>query len=409
MQTYTTPGGVTVPPNVNAVQQLKVRADAAPNHPALAYRDGPGFVDVSTAELWQTVQDIAAGLVALGVEKGDRVALYCATRIEFTYFDYAIWAAGAATSTIYETSSEDQVRWIMSDSEAVLLIAETEDMASIGRSATEGIDTCREILTIDGGAVDHLKSMGTDESRAEVKRRVAAIAHDDLATLVYTSGTTGNPKGCVLTHHNFVWESMALDGGLAALLAPGNRTLMFLPLAHIFARAVQSAAVGAGCTIGYSTGIPNLMEELPMFKPTWVFSVPRVFEKVYNGAKGRADGDGKGSHLRPCCGDRDRLQPGHPARQGRHGHQGHACRVRSPRLLQAPCCFRRRILGSDLRRCTPRCPTRPLLPRRRDHDLRGIRPDGDDGRCNREHPRCDQDRHGRPPGCWVIDPDRQRR
>jgi len=295
MQSYTTPGGAKVAPNVNAVTQLMLRADAAPDHNALGYRDGVGFSYVSTSDVVANVREIAAGLDARGVEKGDRVALYCGTRIEFTYFDYAIWAAGAATTTIYETSSPDQVSWIIRDSGSVLAVAESLSMAETVNSVSDELPDCRGVLAIDGGAVDALKAMATDESRAEVDRRIADISHDDLATLVYTSGTTGRPKGCVLTHGNFAWEVEQLKVAAHTFLNEDNSTLMFLPLAHIFARAVQAASVASGVTLGYSSGIPNLMEELPMYKPTWLFSVPRVFEKIYNGAKARADADGKGS------------------------------------------------------------------------------------------------------------------
>ena len=295
MQTYTTPGGPTVPPNVNAVQQLMVRADAAPDHPALAYRDGDQFTSVSTREFWETVRELAAGLVAAGIKKGDRVALHCGTRIEFTYFDYAIWAAGAGTTTIYETSSAEQVKWILSDSGAVALVSENAATMASFEEVEADVQGVVSVFVIDNGAVDALKKLATDESRKEVDRRIAGIAHDDLATLVYTSGTTGMPKGCVLTHHNFVSEVASLEQAVPEIVTSANRTLMFLPLAHIFARAVQSASVSSGVQIFYSSGIPNLLEELPMAKPTWVFSVPRVFEKIYNGAKAKADADGKGS------------------------------------------------------------------------------------------------------------------
>ncbi|MEN8040098.1 MAG: long-chain fatty acid--CoA ligase [Actinomycetota bacterium] len=276
------------------VQKLLDLAQESPDFPALAHRVGDAFVDVSTAEFWDTVRDLAAGLVASGVEKGDRVSLHSGTRIEFTYFDYAIWAAGAATTTIYETSSAEQVQWILNDSGSVALITENQDTLGAYQAVADSVPDCRLVFVIDDDAVSHLKAMATDETRAEVDRRVAGIAHDDLATLVYTSGTTGMPKGCALTHHNFVWEVSQVDGSFSELVAEGNRTFMFLPLAHIFARLIQALAVSEGVTIGYSTGIPNLLEELPMFKPTWVFSVPRVFEKVFNGAKQKADADGKG-------------------------------------------------------------------------------------------------------------------
>jgi long-chain acyl-CoA synthetase len=294
MKTYTSPGGVTVPPSVNAVQQLMVRADNQPDHPALSYRDGDEFVDVSTKEFWDTVVDLAAGLIAAGIKKGDRVALHCGTRIEFTYFDYAIWAAGAAVTTIYETSSPEQVKWILNDSGSKALVSENAATLAVYDEVSKDIPECRGVFVIEDGAVAALTSMATDETRTEARHRIASIAHDDLATLVYTSGTTGMPKGCILTHKNFVWEVVNLQGSLSELLSEGNRTLMFLPLAHIFARAVQSASVSFGVTIAYSTGIPNLLEELPMVKPTWVFSVPRVFEKIYNGAKAKAEAGGQG-------------------------------------------------------------------------------------------------------------------
>ena len=294
MQTYTTPGEKPVPENCNAVSLLRHRVENDPDNAALAYRDGDSFVNVSSAQMWADVHGVAAGLIAAGVQKGDRVALHSATRMEFTIFDYAIWAAGAATTTIYETSSADQVEWIMSDSGSVAIITESSDTRAVFEEVAANLSECRKVFTIDDGAIDAIKGLATDESRAEVDRRISQISHTDLATLVYTSGTTGMPKGCALTHYNFAWVVSQLDDSVAELMAPGNRTLMFLPLAHIFARAVQSSCVSNGVTLGYSTGVPQLIEELAMFKPTWVFSVPRVFEKIYNGAQQSAEANGKG-------------------------------------------------------------------------------------------------------------------
>ena len=294
MNTFTTPGATSVDQQVNVVAQLLKRVDEAPDHPALSYREGDTFVDVSTSDMWEMVRDLAAGLIAAGVSKGDRVALHSGTRIEFTYFDYAIWAAGAATTTIYETSSVEQVKWILSDSGCVALISENSETYNVYQEIAETLPACANTFVIDDGAVEKLRSMATDATRAEVDSRVSNIAHNDLATLVYTSGTTGMPKGCELTHLNFAWEVTQVEGSLSDLVGDENRTLMFLPLAHIFARVVQVVSVSTGTTIGFSTGIPNLLEELPMFKPTYAFSVPRVFEKIYNGAKQKADADGKG-------------------------------------------------------------------------------------------------------------------
>jgi long-chain acyl-CoA synthetase len=205
MQNYTTPGGVAVSPDVNVIQQLEVRAKDAPEHPALAFRDGTGFSTVSTQELWDIVIDIAAGLVASGIKQGDRIALHSSTRIEFTYFDYAIWAAGAATTTIYETSSAEQVEWIISDSGSVMLITENDTTRAVFTEVADGLKDCDKVYIIDDGAVVGLQALATNEARAEVMRRIAAINHSHLATLVYTSGTTGNPKGCVLSNYNFAW------------------------------------------------------------------------------------------------------------------------------------------------------------------------------------------------------------
>ncbi|MCL1601506.1 MAG: AMP-binding protein, partial [Actinomycetia bacterium] len=238
MKTFTTPGATSVDQEVNVVAQLLKRADEAPDHPALSYREGDTFVDVSTSDMWEMVRDLAAGLVAAGVSKGDRVALHSGTRIEFTYFDYAIWAAGAATTTIYETSSVEQVKWILSDSGCVALISENSETYRVYQEVAETIPACANAFVIDNGAVEKLRSMATDATRAEVDSRVSNIAHNDLATLVYTSGTTGMPKGCELTHLNFAWEVTQVEGSLAELVGEGNRTLMFLPLAHIFARLV---------------------------------------------------------------------------------------------------------------------------------------------------------------------------
>ena len=191
----------------------------------------------------------------------------------------------------HETSSAEQVQWIVGDSDSVMLVCETDAMKGIFDGVADSLPECRETLVIEGGGLDHLRSLATDETRAEVNRRSGAIGHDDLATLVYTSGTTGRPKGCVITHGNFTWTVRQIEARLPELMAGQQRQLMFLPLAHIFARIVQVTCVAGGITIGYSAGIPHLTDEFPVFRPTWVFAVPRVFEKIYNGAKAKhADG-----------------------------------------------------------------------------------------------------------------------
>ena len=294
MREYTSPGAVKVPPSDSPIAALLTRADTHPHVAALAYRDGNRFVDITTEEFVNEVMELAAGLVALGIQPGSRIGVYSATRYEFTYAQYAIWAAGCAAVTIYETSSVEQVRWTLGDSGAVGVFCENEQLKAVFDEVAGDLPDCRHQLVFDAGGFDQLKAAATDDSRAEVKRRIKAIAQDDLALLIYTSGTTGRPKGCVLTQHNFIWDVRQVVAALPDLFKAGNSNLMFLPLAHSFAQVVQVGCVTTGVKIGYSTGTQNLVEELGMLKPRWVFSVPRVFEKVYNSAKHKADSEGKG-------------------------------------------------------------------------------------------------------------------
>ncbi len=294
MRQYTSPGEVKIAPTDNIVTAFLTRADTHPDVPAFAYREGGRFIDVATADAAEQVRELAAGLVALGIEPGDRVAVFSATRLEYSIVQLAIWAAGGVLVTIYETSSPEQVQWIMGDSGAVGIFCETDALKSVFDQVAGELPECRHAWVIEDGAIDEIVAAATDESREEAKRRTHSIKHDDLSMLIYTSGTTGRPKGCMLTHYNFIYTVRNVISALPDLFGPGNSNLMFLPLAHSFAQAVQAGAIAGGVKIGYSTGVPNLVEELSIFRPRWVFSVPRVFEKVYNSAKQKADKEGKG-------------------------------------------------------------------------------------------------------------------
>ncbi len=288
MREFTAPGGVDIDPQDNVVQALLTNEREQPNRPALAYRDDDHFVDVSTASFVSTVRELAAGLIGLGVKPGDRVCIFMKTRIEFTYLDYAIWFAGATTVTIYETSSAEQVEWIAGNSEAVAVLCGNDELLDRVESVRENLPACKHVLVGKGDRLDAIRAAGTDVGVEAVDERIAGIAHDQCATLVYTSGTTGRPKGCVLTHGNLIWEVRQVSAKVDALFSAGGSTLMFLPLAHILARVVQVACVTRGVRIGYSSGIAQLVPELGMFRPNWVFAVPRVFEKVFNTAQGNA-------------------------------------------------------------------------------------------------------------------------
>ncbi len=295
MKKYTSPGETIVAADDNAVSAFIARAESHPDAPALAYRDGDRFVDISTRDMLGRVEPLAAGLIAKGLDKGDRVAIYSATRWEFTVAQYAVWMAGGVPVTVYETSSPDQVKWILTDSGSKMIFCENDELKAVVDSFAGEFSELKEIFVIDSGGLSDLADAANENASRELASRIASISHDDLALLIYTSGTTGLPKGCMLTHYNFIWDGRQVMGELHDLFTEGNSTLMFLPLAHSFAQVVQVGCVTKGVTIGFSTGVPQLVEELAMFKPRWVFSVPRVFEKVYNTAKSRADADGKGS------------------------------------------------------------------------------------------------------------------
>lgn len=294
MRQYKSPGEVKIAPSDNALQAIIVRSDTHPDAPALAYREGNRFVDISTRETVHRINRLAAGLVEAGVGPGDRVAVFSATRLEYTLIQFAVWAAGGALVTIYETSSAEQVEWIMSDSGAVAIFCETDQLRSVYEQVAEHLPACRNVFVIESDEFATLGTAATEATTQEVHRRSSGLTHDDLALVIYTSGTTGRPKGCELTHGNLIFTLRNVRASLPDLFREGNSTLVFLPLAHSFAQAVQVGCIAAGVKVGYSTGIANLVEELSLFRPRWVFSVPRVFEKVYNSAKQKAEGEGRG-------------------------------------------------------------------------------------------------------------------
>jgi long-chain acyl-CoA synthetase len=251
--------------------------------------------DVTMAQFLAEVSAVAKGLVAAGIEPGDRVALISKTRYEWTLFDYAIWFAGAVTVPIYETSSTEQVRWILSDSGARAVVAETSDhLARISETRAD-LDQLNHVWSITDNAVDTLSRLGGDISDDELEQRRTKAGPSDPATLIYTSGTTGRPKGCVLTHGNFMFELGVAVDELERLFHDENgSTLLFLPLAHVFARIIQVGCVKSRTRMGHTADIKQLLPDLAEFQPTFILAVPRVFEKVFNTASQRATADGRG-------------------------------------------------------------------------------------------------------------------
>lgn len=225
------------------------------------------------------------------------MSIFSATRYEWAILDLAILAVGAVTVPIYETSSAEQVRWVLQDSEAVLAFAETDEHAAMVTELTAELPALRRVLHIDGSgpkALDVLAEAGAGVEPAELTARLDGLRAQDPATLIYTSGTTGRPKGCQLTHSNLLYETRGAKESLPTLLDEGQRLLIFLPLAHVLARSLTLSAFANKVTVGFTSDIKNLLPMFAVFKPTVVVSVPRVFEKVYNTAEQNAANDGKG-------------------------------------------------------------------------------------------------------------------
>lgn len=270
-------------------------AAADPAHIALRRLVGDTWRDVSAGDFAAEVTATARGLIAAGIAPGDRVAVMSRTRYEWTLVDFALFTAGAVVVPVYETSSADQVQWILSDSEAVAIFVESAEHAAVVESVGAAVPTVRHVWQFDAGAIDTLVADGVSVDAAEVDRRRRAVTLDDLASIIYTSGTTGRPKGCELTHRCFVVESLELLQLLAEFFNKGTSTLLFLPIAHVFGRAIEIGALAGGCTLGHTPDVSRLVDDLAGFRPTFVLAVPRVFEKVFSAARQRADADHKGA------------------------------------------------------------------------------------------------------------------
>ncbi len=252
------------------------------------------WVDVTCAEFAEQVRAVAKGLVAGGVQAGDRVGLLARTRYEWTVLDFAIWTAGAVVVPIYETSSADQIGWILGDSEARAIVVESAAHASEVDAVRDQAPELGPMWVIDDDALGTLSAAGEEVPDSELAARRATLSPDSLATLIYTSGTTGRPKGCELTHANFLFE---IGNGMTLLdrfMNMDGSLLLFIPLAHVLARVLQVGAVRTRTVIGHTPDVKDLVGDLGRFRPTFVLAVPRVFEKVFNQAKATADEGGKG-------------------------------------------------------------------------------------------------------------------
>ncbi|OBI77365.1 long-chain fatty acid--CoA ligase [Mycobacterium sp. E740] len=297
MREFSVPASFTVGEHDNVVSSVFDHERDDPDHVIFQRLVDGAWTDVTCKQAADQIRATALGLIAKGVAPGDRVALLSATRYEWPILDLAILAAGALTVPIYETNSAEQVKFVLADSEAVLIIAETDAHADKIEHLENELPALREVLRIAGSgtpALDELAEAGKSVDAKELDGRLAALKATDPATLIYTSGTTGKPKGCQLTHSNLVYEIRGAQDCFPTLLDKGEKMLVFLPLAHVLARAITLAAFTNKVTLGFTSDIKNLVPTFGVFKPTLVVSVPRVFEKVYNTAEQNARNDGKG-------------------------------------------------------------------------------------------------------------------
>ena len=296
MDEHHRPAVVEIDAHENLNELLARRVSLWPDTPFAEIKGADdAWVPRSPREFDADVVAVAKGLVAHGIEPGDRVGIMSRTRYEWTLLDFAIWAAGAVTVPLYETSSASQVEWILTDAGVRLLVVESAEHAATVEEVRSLAPTLETVLSLDGDAIARLSADGAEVTDQEIARRRALATTADLATIIYTSGTTGRPKGVELTHGNFVELARNAVQRLGVVCPAGSRTLLFMPLAHVFARFIEILVVSSGAVIGHVSDTRTLVPDLGTFRPTFILSVPRVFEKVYNSAEHKAAMGGKGA------------------------------------------------------------------------------------------------------------------
>ena len=308
MREYSTPAVVELPASASLTDTVFDRAERDPGQVVVRRKTSPGssrsrqgnggeaWRDVTAREFRDEIAALAKGFIAAGIGEGDRVGLLSRTRYEWTVVDYALWAAGAVTVPIYETSSAEQVEWIVSDSGARAIVVETAAHLNAIAEVLRRLPGVQRVWLIDAGpeapaqSLDTLAAEGATVSDADLTQRRMTAGAGDFATIIYTSGTTGRPKGCEITHGNLLANARnAVQGPISVVLeAPGASTLLFLPLAHSFARLIEVGVVEAGAVLGHLPDVSTLVPDLATFQPTFLLAVPRVFEKVYNSAEQQA-------------------------------------------------------------------------------------------------------------------------
>ncbi|MGB8019875.1 MAG: AMP-dependent synthetase/ligase [Candidatus Nanopelagicales bacterium] len=280
-------------PIVDTLSSIPARnAVAFPDRPTYAIRTGDGWTDVTARRFNEQVRAVARGLIARGVAAGSAVAIMSPTRYEWTVLDFALWTAGAYAVPIYESSSAEQIEWILDDSGSRIVIA---DSAAAAARVREGTPNAPPIWVMDDGLLEELAAEGAAASDEVLTTRAEAVRPHDTATIVYTSGTTGRPKGCVITHSNLLFVVRTLVASTQPIVTePGARTVLFLPLAHVLGRGAHLYCAEGGMQVAHCPSPRQLPADMATFRPTFLVGVPRVFEKVFASAQQKAHSEGKG-------------------------------------------------------------------------------------------------------------------
>ena len=302
MKSFDAPALVVSDNSENITDLLKNRAAKTPELPLYGVDQHDGtWKTVTAAEFLADVESVAKGLIASGIQPGQAVAIMSRTRYEWSLVDFAIWFAGAVTVPIYETSAPSQMEWILSDSDSVALFVENQEHLDRFEQIKASAPMVRSVWTFDGDSLEQLRRLGKETSAETLEMRRKSAGLYDLATIIYTSGTTGRPKGCELTHRGFVELSKNATIDIPEVLIEGHSTLLFLPLAHVFARFINVLCVHAGIKVGHQPDSKNVGPAMVSFKPNFLLAVPRVFEKVYNSAEQKAEAGGKGKIFRKAA------------------------------------------------------------------------------------------------------------
>ena len=298
MREFSIPALAEVPATATLTDVVFGTAADVPDQIILRKQGADGrWSDVAAREFAEDVSSTAKGLAAAGIQPGDRVGLMSRTCYAWTVIDYAIWTVGAVTVPVYETSSPEQVQWILSDGGAVAVFAETEAHASTIGDARSALPELKHVWMVEARA--ELTNSGSGVTDEDLAQRMSSRSADDLATIIYTSGTTGRPKGCELTHRNLLSGARnAVQGALTDIFdISGSSTLLFLPLAHSFARIIQVGCLESGATLMHWPDSSTVAKGLPETSPSFLLAVPRVFEKVYNSAQQQASASGAKSKI----------------------------------------------------------------------------------------------------------------